>query len=624
MNTNSPGVIGERVARIRAWMIENDAVAVIIPSTDPHQSEYPAERDRVRAWVSGFHGSAGTVIITEIDAGLWTDSRYFLEAETVLQGTEFVLHRLHTGDTLDYPEWLASRFSRDCRVAVDFRTVTVSMVRRLESVGIATLIDLGDAIETIWTDRPPRPSEPLTVLPLEVTGEDAKSKLERVRSEMKRFGAESHIVATLDDIAWILNIRGSDVAYNPVFLSYLVITDDEVRLYTDGNRVDDTTKGYLQEIGVSVFEYDRFRNDTIAPSGSASKGLRGPVLIDPERTSYAIVRRCEGVNIIEKPQPSTGMKARKNGTELANLRDTMRHDGAALVRFLRRLDRSIRDGDRVTELSAAQMLREERRKIPGYVSDSFTYISGFNGNGAIVHYSADETRDATITPPGIYLIDSGGQFRTGTTDITRTVAIGEPPPGAVTDYTLVLKGHIALARLVFPENTSGRDIDAIARVPLWSHLMNYGHGTGHGVGYALNVHEGPQRIAPGAPPWPLEDGMVVSDEPGVYRTGQWGIRIENLLAVRRRGASELGRFLEFETLTLCPLDLRMIDTALLTDDERRWIDEYHRWVRDELTPLLDDADMEWLGHATAALGDQMEKRTDSPGDPGHATARLPR
>ncbi len=581
-------------------MTRNEIDAVIIPSTDPHQSEYPPEHHRVRSWITGFDGSAGTAVITAADAGLWTDSRYFLEAEKAIDGTGFRLFRLHTSGTPNYPEWLGREVRENGRVAVDMRTVTVNAVRELERrfrKKSIQLTDLGNGITEMWTSRPAVPASLLYRVPDEISGGSTAEKIGRIRSTMATEGARSHVVGTLDDIAWILNLRGADVPYNPVFLAYLIIDDTRTTLYTDTGRVSGEVKSYLDENGITLAEYDSFYTDI--------SDMNGPVMIDPDRLSYAVATTWNAAARVETIQPSTVMKARKNTVELGHIRNVMRRDGAAMVRFLRQFDDRVRSGETFTEIEAAEMLRRQRRDTDNYVGDSFNYISGFNGNGAIVHYAAEPRSTATITSPGVYLIDSGGQYRDGTTDITRTVAVGAVDPGAQRDFTLVLKGHIALATLVFPAGTSGRDIDAIARMPLWSEHCNYGHGTGHGVGFFLNVHEGPQRIAPSSSDWPLEGGMVVSNEPGLYRPGKWGIRIENLLAVSIPAdttETEFGAFLTFETLTLCPIDRRMIDLDMLTPSERSWVDSYHRTVRLQIEPLLNDADdRRWLEEATAPL-----------------------
>ena len=591
----------QRLTKLRNWISTDRVDAVIIPSTDPHQSEYPPAHHRVREWISGFKGSAGTVVVTTTAAGLWTDSRYFLEAETVLAGTGIELHRLHTPGVRDYPDWIIDHLSNDTPanrwnpavIAVDSRVVSMAAYRALESkvrsIG-ASLIDLKDAIDTVWRDRPALPVEPIFRVPAAIAGEDANSKIDGVRRSLGDHRCTTHIISTLDDIAWTLNLRGRDDPYNPVFLAYLVVGSDAVTLYTDPRRIDSAISEYLASRKIELAPYERFLSDL--PS------LGGPILLDPRRTSRAVAQRCSAA-VVEATQPATVAKAHKNAAELSNLRDAMRSDGVAMVQFLSWLDGRVADGAPLDELSAAAALRSRRAAIAGYISDSFNYISGFNANGALVHYAADERSNATFTPPGVYLIDSGGQYTNGTTDITRTVAIGPPPDEARRDFTLVLKGMIALSTLLIPEGTAGHEIDAIARAALWRDGKNYGHGTGHGVGFFLNVHEGPQRIAPTASDWPLEPGMIVSNEPGLYRPGKWGIRIENILAVTTDSETEFGRFLSFETLTLCPIDRRMIEPALLTAEERDWVNRYHARVGEQLSPALETKEHDWLAEATA-------------------------
>jgi Xaa-Pro aminopeptidase len=606
---------------IRRWMQEENLDAFIIPSADPHQSEYVPERYRIRAAVSGFTGSAGTVIITTDRAGLWTDSRYFLAAERALAGSEFELFRVHTPGVPDYPQWLATTVKPGARVGVDASLVTSAwrdaIGDSLRGTSI-TLVPVDDPFDDIWKGRPPLPAEPVVVMEAKYTGEDARVRLRRIRDRLREAGAASHVVITLDDIAWILNLRGSDIDYNPVFLAYLVILrDGGATLYTAIHRVTAPARRALEEAGVSLREYDRFEEDLrTLPSAQ----LPGPVLLDPQRISWSITTILEDRNPLYQPQPATGMKACKSTTEISRLRSAMIRDGVAMVRFLAWLQKIVDEFQVVdeiknnesghTEFTLAEKLRTFRREGKHYVCDSFSYISGLDGNGAIVHYDVTGNDARRLTLPAVYLIDSGAQYRDGTTDITRTVALDPTGgkdlqrrhPHLREDFTLVLKGHIALARLTFPHNTPGREIDAVARIPLWETFRNYGHGTGHGVGFFLNVHEGPQKIAPGASDWPLEAGMLCSNEPGLYRTGRYGIRTENLILVTpAREASEFGSFLQFETLSLCPIDRRLIDPSILNREETEWVDLYHRRVRETLGPHLPEEERRWLEEATAPL-----------------------
>ncbi|WP_076488581.1 aminopeptidase P family protein [Alkalispirochaeta americana] len=591
---------------LRSWMARENLSAFIIPSADPHQGEYVPARFMTRAFVSGFTGSAGTVVITREDAGLWTDSRYFLEAEESLKGTPFRLFRLHSGNTPDYPQWLASALSPRSRVAVDGQVVTVAWHQRVSPILMEAQIELvavEDPFDQIWPNRPDLPAEPVHPLSEEIAGVSALEKIRSLQDVLDLQKAASHVISTLDDIAWTLNVRGSDVPYNPVFLAYLTISRDSPPiLFTRTDRLSPEARDALALAGVELRPYQDFE--------SHLQELPEPILIDPERTSWAVATKLFPREIRLQQQPSTGMKARKNATESRHLREAHRRDGLALVRFLAWMERAVEGGEALNEYSLAKKLQEFRQVDPHYVSDSFSTISGINGNGAIVHYSVTPETARPLTPPAIYLIDSGAQYRDGTTDITRTVAINPPQgpgtlqafPGAPRDFTLVLKGHIALATLLFPEGTPGREIDAIARAPLWKELRNYGHGTGHGVGFFLNVHEGPQRIAPGSSDAPLQEGMICSNEPGLYRPGQYGIRIENLLRLEAvPETSPFGAFLRFETLSLCPIDRNLIDQDLLTPLEREWLDQYHHRVYTTLSEDLSGEDLLWLERATAPL-----------------------
>lgn len=605
----------DSIAALRSWMDTNGLDAFIVPSSDPHQGEYVPEHYQVRAFISGFHGSAGTVVVTKNHAGLWTDSRYFLVAAHALEGSEFVLHRVHTPGTTDYPQWIAEELEEGASVGVDGRLVTTNWFNlvqtRLGTRGI-DLVSTDDPFDALWRDRPPMPAEPVVILERHLSGESARSRLSRIQDEVKRQGARSHIISTLDDIAWTLNLRGNDIEYNPVFVAFLVISSDETDsvLYTDQARLSSAVLEALGSASVTVRDYDDFSRDL--------RELPGPILLDPDRTSYAITcaagdrfRPCE-------IQPSTAFKARKNPTEIRNLKNAMERDGVAMVRFLAWLHRTVEAGGggvTVDEHALAEKLQAFRRDAPEYLSDSFSSISSLGSNAAIVHYSVPREGSALLEIPTVYLIDSGAQYRDGTTDITRTVALD--PTGGVEldrlfpelrrDFTLVLKGHIGMAQLIFPQGKPGREIDAVARLPLWRHFRNYGHGTGHGVGFVLNVHEGPQKIAPGGGDYPLEEGMLCSNEPGLYRAGQYGVRTENLVLVQSaplqdQDSSDFGDFLQFETLTLCPIDHRLIDVSLMTREELDWINGYHLRVREALSEHLAREDQEWLAAATRPIG----------------------
>ncbi|MFW5695302.1 MAG: aminopeptidase P family protein [Alkalispirochaeta sp.] len=584
--------IEKRLARLRSFMDSAGVAAVIIPSSDPHQSEYMPLHFQSRAYISGFHGSAGTVVVTRDRAGLWTDSRYYVAAEQVLPPHAIALHKSGMPGVMEYPEWLANNLSAGEQVGIDPRLIPVSQMRHIQhhlEPREITLQAIDDPFAEIWTDRPPLPANQVWPLPDTFAGESTTEKLRRLRAEMKHHGASSHVITSLDDIAWVLNLRGSDVAYNPVFLAYLIVTSDGATLFTEASRIRDDARQMLRAAQVKVLSYESFDGKLV--------DLSGPILIDPERLSWHAYATLTAA-VRERPQPTSLMKARKNAVELNHIRDAMIRDGQAMVRFLAWIDRQEEASERLTEARAAEKLQVLREQDDRYISDSFNYISGWAANGAVVHYAHDPQNPAVFGTRGLYLIDSGGQYLDGTTDITRTITVGPPTAEEQEDFTLVLKGHIALARLHVPEGTAGRDIDVIARRDLWMHHRNYGHGTGHGVGFVLNVHEGPQKIAPGNSATPLQPGMVLSNEPGLYREGQYGIRIENLMAVERAGGESFGEFLSFETLTLCPIDLRLVDAGQLNDAEREWLNEYHRVVREELRSGLNDDDRAWLDHAT--------------------------
>lgn len=600
----------EILTALRRQMKKQRIDALIVPSSDPHQGEYVPAHYQCRAFVSNFHGSAGTVVITAEDAGLWTDGRYFVEAEEALRGSSIALYRLHTPGTPDYPEWLTTVLPSGSTVGVDPRVVTIAWeatVRATLEPHQIKLAPVPDPFGEIWEDRPPLPAGKITVHPAKYATEETVFRLQRLRHKMMETGAGIHLISTLDDIAWALNLRGTDVPFNPVFLAYLVVERARVRLYTNEDGLSEEVNEHLTKAGVKVYPYA-----LALPDLSELERFDGPVLLDRERTSWAIARCNTKIEVIHGIQPSTEMKARKSDAELDNIRNAMVRDGHVMVRFLSWIDEVTADPERwkqYDELSLAEELTSLRAEDPHFVSESFDTISGINGNGAIIHYRVQERTAAAVSRPGVYLVDSGGQYLDGTTDITRTVYLGHDAPTEIDrvfphlreDYTAVLQGHIALARLTMPVGTTGRDIDVVARQHLWRYLRNYPHGTGHGVGYHLNVHEGPQRISQAGTDYPLDVGMVVSNEPGVYREGLYGIRLENLLTVRPGETGDYGPFLSFETLTLCPFDRRLIKTDMLTAEERGWIDSYHEEVREELSGGLSSKEIRWLVAATAPL-----------------------
>ncbi len=585
--------------RLDAW---------IAADADPHGSEYVAERYRARSWLSGFHGSAGTLVVTRTEAGLWVDSRYYLEAESAIAGTGIELFKSGLPGVPDYPKWLADRLieQRGERsaperptVGVCASTTTIARVRKLEgevSRAEASVVPSDDPLDELWTDRPGLPTAPVVEYPAAFAGESRVQKIARVRDHVRERGAGALILSSLDDIAWLTNLRGGDVAYNPVFLAFLVVTAEEAVLFMDSEKIEPTIAESLAADGFMVAPYRTVREYV------ANRMPDAAVLLSPDKTAVELRTVLpDSRTVIEETDITTFLKARKNRTELDGMRNAMRIDGAAIVRFLRWLEESVPGGE-VTERSAAAKLEQFRSSGENYVGPSFPTISGFGEHGAIVHYSVDEESDVPLGQ-GVYLVDSGAHYLDGTTDITRTVMLGDRETRVATDFTYVLKAHIALATLRFPIGTAGVQLDTIARAELWRSSRNYGHGTGHGIGCYLNVHEGPQKLTQ----WfslsdvPIEPGMITSNEPGLYRAGEYGIRIENLVHTVEEGTGDFGTFYCFETLTLCPIDLKLIDESLLTDSELEWVNAYHARVREELSPMLSANDQQWLEQRTRPL-----------------------
>ena len=590
--------IADRIASLRAYMENRGFHAWIVPSTDPHLGEYLPSRWQVRSWISGFAGSAGTVVVTADRAGLWTDSRYYLEAEQALQDTGIELHRLGMSGVMNYPAWLAETLPAESMVGVAAETIALSAFRTLESAlrrGGISLRAGDDPFALIWANRPPLPANAAYLLDESLTGRSRAQKLADLRSALAAQGATHGLVASLDDIAWLLNLRGSDVPFNPLVCAYVLVTPDATEFCVDRAKFSGEAVQELERDGIRFRPYEAIeellRN---LPTGAA-------LFLDPARTNMALATAVPAsVSGVEEPHMVTSWKAIKNETERAHIRRAHVRDGVALTRFLCRLDSTWQAGE-LTELSVAEMLSDFRRNGERYVGESFRTISGFGPHGAVVHYSVTPESSLPIRPDNLLLLDSGAHYRDGTTDITRVVPIGTPTAEQRIDFTLVLKAHIALATARFPAGTNGHRLDVIARSVLWRHLRNYGHGTGHGVGYFLNVHEGPQKIAAEPSDAAILPGMLTSNEPGIYRTGRYGIRIENLMLTREPEESEFGSFLSFETVSLCPIDRRLIDDSLLTDEERAWVNDYHARVRSELLPHLDEADAQWLTDRTAPL-----------------------
>lgn len=592
--------INHRIAALREMMSREHLAAFVFPSTDPHNGEYVPDHWKGREWISGFNGSAGTAVVTMTSAALWTDSRYFLAAESQLAGTGFRLMKMKVPGTPSIAEWLGAELARSesHEVGVDGMVNSYASVKALmgelrHQGGLTVRTNL-DPLASLWTDRPPVPERPVAIQPLEFAGEEAASKIARIRRALRERHADGMLVSALDDIAWTLNLRGSDVHCNPVFVAFLLIAPDAVTLYINKVKLSREVSDYLQTIGVGVADY-----------GGVGRGLAGysayNILLDPDETCYTLAKtpRCQEVIFAKSPVPA--MKAVKNEAEIAGYRSAMVKDGIAMVKFLRWLKPAVAAGGQ-TEMSIDRKLTSLRAEQPLFRGVSFDTIAGYAGHGAIVHYEATPDTDAPLRPEGLLLLDSGAQYQDGTTDITRTI-----PLGPVTDemkhiYTLVLKGHIQLELAKFPDGASGTQLDALAREAMWREGLNFLHGTGHGVGAYLNVHEGPHQIRMEYMPAPLRAGMTVTDEPGLYLAGKFGVRIENTLLIKFFVRGEFGDFLQMEPLTLCPIDTGAVDFSMLLPEEVEWLDEYHRHVLDVLSPHLDEADRAWLEEACRPCG----------------------
>lgn len=589
--------INERIAALRVYIASKGIQAFIIPSTDPHLSEYVASHWQSREWISGFTGSAGTVVVTAGEAGLWTDSRYFLQAARQIEGTDIVLYKEMLPGTPDIPAFLNSRLQEGDTVGIDGKMFSAAAVEHLQKELDKSRIhvkSIADPMQLLWSDRPAMPSEPAYVYDTKYAGKSFAEKLAAVRKEMEAAGAEALLLPALDEIAWLLNIRGNDVHCNPVAVSYLLVEKQGVHYFIHPRKVTAGLASYLSANGISVHAYEEIE-DYLRNLTSRN------ILVNPAKTNYAIYSAIRpGCRIIEGASPVTLLKAVRNEQEIAGLHAAMQRDGVALVKFLKWLEEAVPAG-RETEISIDRKLHAFRAEQPLYMGESFDTIAGYKAHGAIVHYEATPETDAALKPEGFLLLDSGAQYLDGTTDITRTIALGNLTEEEKTDYTLILKGHIALATAVFPEGTRGAQLDVLARMPIWKRHMNYLHGTGHGVGHFLNVHEGPQSIRMNENPIALQPGMVTSNEPGVYKAGSHGIRTENLMLTVAAGEGMFGNYLKFETLTLCPICRKGIIKEMLTAEETGWLNEYHRTVYEKLSPYLDNDEKEWLKEACKAI-----------------------
>jgi len=588
--------IKSRIESLRSLMKERSIDAFIIPSSDNHGSEYVSDYFRVRQWISGFTGSAGTVVITEKEAHLWVDGRYFLQGEQQIQGTEYILERMGEPGVKTYTQWICDNVKSGDTVSFNGKVFTVSRLHDLEEAfeekGIKTKPE-EDIFDIIWKDRPTMPNNKIFIHEDSYAGKTVEEKLTLVKEEMKNINVNNLLLASLDDIAWLLNLRGGDVECNPVFLSYFLISDDKYILYVDKEKLNEKIINLLSSKSISIKDY----NDIV----SDLKLIKGNITFDPSKTNVWLKESInKEVNTIEKRNITTDLKARKNFVELKNIENAHIKDGIAMVKFIKWVKENV-NNEEITEISAAEKLKKLRAEGEDFIDISFDTIAGYGPHGAIIHYKASEESSLKLQPKGLFLVDSGAQYLDGTTDITRTIALGELTEEEKEDYTLVLKGHLNLSTAIFLEGTPGCSLDVLARRALWSKGLDFKHGTGHGVGYLLNVHEGPQGIRRELNPIALEEGMIVSNEPGVYKADKHGVRIENLIAVQEKEKNDFGKFMCFKDLTLCPYELDAINISLLNEDEKSWLNDYHKKVLEKLSPYLLEDEVLWLRNATKEI-----------------------
>ena len=592
-------MINQRLESLREVMKREHLAAFIFPSTDAHQSEYVADHWMGRAWISGFDGSAGTAVVTMHSAALWTDSRYFLAAEEQLKGTEFQLMKLKIPGTLSIAEWLGKELQDvdSPEVGLDgwvnSYSSTSGLIADLRKAGGITVRTNFDPLEEIWKDRPSIPLKPVEIQPMEFAGEDVSSKIKRIRQALRAQHADGMLVSALDDIAWTLNLRGTDVHCVPVFVSYLLIASDMVSLFVDEAKVSSEIRAYLESNGVSIYKYNKVEEGLKAYS-------EYNILLDGNETSYYLWKAVRCQEIVQASSPIPAMKAVKNEAEIAGYRSAMLKDGVAMVKFLKWLLPAVEAGGE-TEISIDKKLTALRAEQKLFRDISFDTIAGYQAHGAIVHYEATPETDIPLKPEGLLLLDSGAQYQDGTTDITRTIALGPITEEMKHIYTLVLKAHIQLELAKFPDGASGTQLDALGRECMWREGFNFLHGTGHGVGSYLSVHEGPHQIRMEYMPTPLRAGMTLTDEPGLYLAGKFGVRIENTVLLSDYMKTEFGKFLQIEPLTLCPIDTAPIDLTMLMPEELAWLNEYHAKVYAELAPYLDEEEKKWLENATKTI-----------------------
>lgn len=587
----------EKLTAIRSLMKEQGVDGYIIPSSDPHISEYLPDRYKCIAWTSGFTGSAGTLVITQDFAGLWTDTRYFVQANEQLAGSGFELVKLKVQGNAEYADWLGEHLAKGAKVAFDGNLASLLVAQSVQQIlkPLDIVVDGHvDLLSPLWAGRPALPLAEAYLLADTTTGQSTTSKLAAVRAVLSKNRAQAHLVSSLDDLAWLLNIRGRDVPCNPVVLGFVYVTAEEAILYIETAKLDSATVVSLEASGVEVKPYEevyaQVNNLTVES-----------ILIDPKRTCFAIYDSIpSGVKIIEKINPSTSLKAIKNEVEIGHTRETMISDGVAMTKFFKWLETAVPAGGQ-SEISIAARLREFREEQPGFNDISFGTIAGYLDHGALPHYSASEESNYDLKTSGLLLVDSGGQYQTGTTDITRVVSLGNITQEEKEDYTIVLKGTIEGSQAIYPQGSKGYQIDAITRRPIWSTLRNYGHGTGHGVGFFLNVHEGPQTFNSANIDVAIEVGMISSIEPGLYREGKHGIRIENLVLSKNTDSSIFGDFMNFETLTICYIATDLVDKTLLEQQHINWLNQYNQWVFDKLEGRLNEEEKAWLKTKTQAI-----------------------
>ena len=596
MKTNIP----ERIAALREAMKQHKIDAYIIPTSDPHMSEYPADCWKYREWISGFTGSAGTVIITADKAGLWTDSRYFLQASTQLEGTGIELFKMMLPETPTIPEFLTHELKEGQTVGLNGETYSLADARSLEKALAEKEIKLNtnaSLIDPIWKERPAIPEAPMFEMPIELSGKSTEDKLIDINKMLHKAGADCTILSALDEVAWTFNIRGTDVAYNPVVISYAFVSEKESVLFVNPKKIHAEIAEHLKKEGVTLADYG------MLATFLSRLPERTRVFIDSKRTNVAIYNALPKSSIlIEGTSPANHLKSIKNETEIKGFRNAVLKDGIAMTKFYFWLEKMLKAGEKVTELSAAAKLTALRSEQPQYVMDSFASISSYGPHGAVVHYSPTPETDTELKTDSLYLLDSGAQYLDGTTDITRTIALcDEPSEQMKKDFTRALKGTIGIAKCKFPAGIRGCLIDAFARKALWDAGINYLHGTCHGIGHCLNVHEGPQSIRMEENPVILEPGMVMSDEPAMYRPGEYGIRTENMILIREDSETEFGKFLGFETLTLCYIDTKLVIPSMLSVREHAWLNKYHQMVYDLVSPHLNEEEKAWLKEKTAEI-----------------------